>query len=268
MSFSSFKRQQPISTCNMTIADESPDEAGHKRSLTEIHLKSAIDVLDEESARSLLLGAAEASPSLAALIREKYRALVNRKRSEAIDFDLLSKQAWKALHVTYQDGNGSRQYEMAGEAFQEVRDIINDIANQVHLSSSFATKRSALHTLRKIGKSILLTPDTLGFEVKNKFGLDRIYTDTMWNVVSCMSLWERIDICEEEDGAFIEKMKELIQISEMMGPIFNDLQDVLDLLESKDGSSDDDDQGDQIKSGEEISAKGYLAEAGARRAYV
>jgi len=49
------------------------------------------------------------------------------ERKKVVNFDYLSKDAWKTLNVYYDRLSGSAQYDMAGEAESSVRDCIRTI---------------------------------------------------------------------------------------------------------------------------------------------
>ena len=191
-------------------------------------LEAAIRALDENSARSLLLGAAEASPSLAKLIleashdSEPVRDVVPVRD---VDFDQLSKDAWHLLK-THQHS----RLDAVATAFDAVRNIVVRIVSNTHGNTTFATKRSAMHTLRKIGKSIMLSPGPAAEEVRRRCKSDTMLTDAMSTVAGCMSIEEKIRLSEESNREFIVKLEELDQLSESNGMIFPDLDLILESL--------------------------------------
>lgn len=175
------------------------------------NLEIAVEALDAATVRSLLLGAAQANEHLASLIREQHHALLQKESARAIKFDWLSKESWKELNVKYDDLKCSQQYDRAGDVSDAIRQHIKHIQYNVGPVSSWETKKSALGTLRKIGKSICLSSGVIPKEVRKHFYCDDSLVNTMVYVAQCMKPSERDMMLEVDcDGtSFENKLIEL-----------------------------------------------------------
>ncbi len=153
-----------------------------------------------------------------------------------VNFDYLSKDAWKTLNVTYDRLSGSAQYDMAGEAKSSVRDCIRTTKKGCPPYANLKTLESGLETLRKIGKSIILSSNTVSHEVRIGFQHDRILEDTMVGIMNATTDPERDTLVSQgPDGAWIDKLEELANAH----CIFKGLGDVVQLLEGGDGERED-----------------------------
>jgi hypothetical protein len=116
----------------------------------------------------------------------------NTKRFVA-NFDHLSKSAWNTLNTSWYTKLSSRkQYEASWDAQAAVEKCIQAIADRAYATSSYGTKLSALETLRKIAKTVLLTKDTLGYEVRKQFQYETILADTMLAIAESMTEDEQL----------------------------------------------------------------------------
>jgi hypothetical protein len=212
-------------------------------------LNTAVDTLDAATVRSLLLGAAQANEYLASLIREKYDALLRKESSRAINFDWFSKESWKELNVKYDNLGGSKQYDRAGDVSGAIRQNIEHIQHNVGAASSWETKKSALGTLRKIGKSICLSSGVIPKEVRKHLSHDVTLVNAMVYVVQCMKPSERDMMLEVDcDGtSFENKLIELESLTELF--LFEGLEKVRLMLgtpgeESEEATTKNEDQED------------------------
>ncbi|MCJ1226815.1 hypothetical protein MMC12_003469 [Toensbergia leucococca] len=87
--------------------------------------------LPSKTTQIFLLHAALKYPDIANLITSEHTRLTAAKSPKSIDFDHLSKSAWKALNVTYSSMKSSRQFHMAGEASEDVQSCIKTIAKKL-----------------------------------------------------------------------------------------------------------------------------------------
>lgn len=69
--------------------------------------------------------------------------------------------------------------------------MIEQIRDEATCECSFGRKRSALETLRKIGKSITMVPSTLGHEVRKHFECDPCIQEGMLDILKSMNLEEK-----------------------------------------------------------------------------
>lgn len=202
-------------------------------------LPELLDTLDEKTIRRLLLVAAKENSRVAELIEIQADNLKAIERTKTIDFDYHSKSVWRTLNVQYAKLKSSHQYQMSGEAFESVSSCIEDIRDRCPPYASYVTKFSALETLRKIGKTIIMSnDDELGREVQNDFGHDTVIEDAIKDIIEPMTSEERKDLMQEPCGDMIwmDKLKELHNLGEDYG-IFESLADVIALLEDGTRSS-------------------------------
>ncbi|WVW84138.1 hypothetical protein I302_106167 [Kwoniella bestiolae CBS 10118] len=79
-----------------------------------------------------------------------------RRKAPPKDFDHLSKSVWKELNITHRKLRPSQQFEVIGDIQEVIEDAIKTILRGCKDSPRVETKLSALETLRKIGKSMIL----------------------------------------------------------------------------------------------------------------
>lgn len=197
-------------------------------------LSKFIDTLDEKTVRKFLLVAAQESPKIRKLIESESSKLMKIESAKTFDFGYHSKSVWRTLNVDYTKGiKSSRQFEMSGDAYQEVVTKIKDIRDRCPVHASYVTKYSALETLRKMGKIIILSSDsTLGSEVRKSFSDHSILEKTMRGIVDGMTNEERRDMVREpqEDTTWFDKLREL-KVLAAEYCMFEDLAGVILLLE-------------------------------------
>ena len=174
---------------------------------------------------NLLIVAAKAYPEVATLIQNETDRLAAIQRAKVIDFDHLSKSAWKTLNVDYARLKGSHAYDTSGEASQNIEACFESIERRCPEYANFETRKSALETLRKIAKSICLSSGIVPHEVKK----DYQYGGSLVPVV--------LKIAKSLTGEEIEKLRpwcsdklvELQGIATSNG-IFEDLASVIELF--------------------------------------
>ncbi|KAF7188739.1 hypothetical protein HII31_09991 [Pseudocercospora fuligena] len=215
-----------------------------------------LDTLSPAQIRSVLASTISADPTYCALscLTDCWTQKLLAEQARVIDFDYRSKDVWRTLNIKYKKLSGSKQYDMSFDAFESVTDSIGSIKDQVSPSSSYGTKLSALETFRKIGKSILLSNDCLGSEVRKQFGHDYSYVEAMLHVAQCMSDEERTaagrNVSEPGKGELYDKI-DWVAKSAAGYCMFEGLEEVLDLLDAgedeegeEDGADAEDDQED------------------------
>ncbi|KAL8831604.1 MAG: hypothetical protein Q9170_005222 [Blastenia crenularia] len=217
--------------------------AGHKRQRANTHDETAnrtnafptanidcrtlIDTFDTKTLRSLLLDAAQQSPAVASAIAAKYRETIHTEASRIIDFDHHSKLAWRALSNA-DKMQGSKAWEACFDVTQSIQASVDKIVSSTSPHSSFGTKQSALYTLRKICKTIILSShQTCGREVCRSFAEDHALENAMSNIVDKIDEVEKTLVGQDEE--WVAKMEELIELGEGIDMCAT-LQDVLDEL--------------------------------------
>lgn len=150
--------------------------------------------------------------------RLQHAAIPLSRMRPALDLDFYSKTVWHAINA--QDltwvGNKS-QREHVRDVCEEIRECLATIETAVRAQgSALGTRRSAVETVRKIAKTLLLSEGTVGDEVRKELllredsgdGNSSIVSITVGAVVSMTSA-ERIALGKREDekGMLVEKMK-------------------------------------------------------------
>lgn len=140
-----------------------------------------LNALDGQTARSILSAVIDQSPLVQGLVYRHGCAATyakeereRREKQRVVSFDSHSGDAWYILNKKYSSSSSSssKEYDHAFDAQEEVADSIRTIHKQASGECSFGTKKSAMETLRKMGKSIALAPSTLGSEVRKHFSHD------------------------------------------------------------------------------------------------
>ncbi|KAK3647031.1 hypothetical protein LTR56_008197 [Elasticomyces elasticus] len=217
--------------------------------------------LSLETVRALLATAAAESIYVAPQLQAAYDVVLAAQerarameRAKVVDLSHYSGEAWYALNIKYRSSKGSVEYDCAGDAFGDILGYIAQILKQAHPDTSYGTKKSALETLRKIGKSIVFASSTLGSEVRKQMGYDDSLSEAMKQILESMTIDERVKLSEETDekGDFLSKVTEL-ESSARGYCMFEGLEDVLGLLggtefesdlEEEDDDDNDEDDGD------------------------
>ena len=190
-----------------------------------------IDTFDELTLRAVLLGAALSNPDTAALIVKTRDEISRRESTQVIDFDFQSKVAWHALNNPRDRRNGSRGYDAGIDAAISVSQTITKIKEQTPAHASFGTKKSALVTLRKIGKSIALggNYDEFGSEVINTLSNEGDPLEkAMLEIVGAMMEEEKANM--RNDKEWVEKVEELVELGKDVD-MFETLERMLEALE-------------------------------------
>ena len=195
------------------------------------HYKSIIDTFDEQTLRAVLLAAAQYIPDAAALIVTRRDDILKEESTKVIDFDFQSKVAWHSLNDPSNSRNGSRGYDAGIDAGISISQTIAKIREQTPDHASFGTKKSALVTLRKIGKSIAIEGryDEFSSQV-----IKTLYTEgeplekAMRHIVDAMKEEEKAKMRENKE--WIEKVKELVELGKDVD-MFETLENMLEVLE-------------------------------------
>jgi hypothetical protein len=190
-------------------------------------LAAVVARLTQERVQALLVKAANRHPELHRQVMSEYHAVVEKERARDWDFDEYSISTWRLLNKTYNNMRDSAIYTIAGEVLTEVCETIEDsIAGLVHPYSSFATKQSAIVTLRKIGKTICLAEDYLGYEIRRRCQHDETLVKSMAAVLDAMTPQERVLLGPELVG----NVEELVRLGAEYGIFDGMKKKVLDRL--------------------------------------
>jgi len=159
-----------------------------------------------------------------------------RKLRRERHFDHYSEDVWKELFVTHSRKSEDRQCQASFRVFAYVKDVIEEITRAAMTThSSYKTKRNALVTLRRIGKSLCMSSESaLGDQVLQQFSETTILEDSMRSITLRMTNAERRSLCNvaaaSDGGTFFEALKELMALADDEC-VFGKLLDVLALLE-------------------------------------
>lgn len=177
--------------------------------------KEALELLTDAELRTIVLDSAQQVPYVANLLLAKYDAKVLQEQQKVIDFDHHSKYVWRLYNREYARLSSSKQSEMAGNVLHAFLDSIATIRGSVHPQSSFGTKRSALETLRRMAKTLVMGAcDELQSRVVKDFQGDPAFEDAMSHVIQAMVPSEREQMCKVNGGEILEKLDELSELGE------------------------------------------------------
>ena len=195
-----------------------------------------VDSIDPKVIAKFLITAAKAYPEIASFVQLEVDRIAAAERAKVLDFDYLSKSAWKTLNVTYDRLKGSQAFELSGEAAQKVEECFETIRIRCPKTASFRTKESALETLRKIGKSICLSNGVVGHEIRKDYEHGGKLVPVMLDIAQSLTYQERERLEPWRNG----KLVELQGIADGYC-IFENLGEVIDLW-------GDDDEGEEESS--------------------
>ncbi|KUI65896.1 hypothetical protein VM1G_02372 [Cytospora mali] len=221
-------------------------------------LTQMISGLDAKVLRDLIIKLAPSDPLLARAVEEAHReqattpsqhpsALEQPRRSTrpaiplskmqpVINFDAYSKSAWHALNDRKVLGlSGSHQYDAAGDVYDRICGCISAIGEKTRDDSPLGTKQSAIETLRKIAKTIILGEETVGHEVRKELQCDSDIADIIIRILESMTPEERIRTGKKADdkGTLISKFEWVLDEAEgycLEG--LNGLDRALDMMET------------------------------------
>ncbi|KAL8903998.1 MAG: hypothetical protein Q9171_007204 [Xanthocarpia ochracea] len=186
--------------------------------------QSIINTFDPPTTKALLLAATQHHPSIAHAVITQHEQNLAAERARVIDFDHHSKSIWRAL-TNADKMSGSRAWDASFDVTDSIQSTVETIVNRTPAHASLGTKKSALYTLRKICKTIVLNgSDTCGREVCKTLGEEETLEKAMLDIVGRMS--------EEEKEVFrgdterVGKMEELLEVGERWG-MFERIGDVL-----------------------------------------
>ncbi|KAJ5273813.1 hypothetical protein N7478_008938 [Penicillium angulare] len=233
-----------------TDAETTPQQAsgGVQPSPTEEELQ----LLKLPQLSELLKRAAEMHPDVNAMVTDAIKEEREKRQKVVINFDHYSSSIWKSINITYRSMSGSKQYDMAWDVAGSVTSTVGMIAQKCDAMASPQTRLNGLSALRKIGKTIILSNDTLGSEVRKQFQSDPSLENAMHDIVSAMSVEERGAIMEDDSGSgsLWDRLDELENLAHGYC-VFEGLKQVLDLIEGKDGDYEGSDNDDEELEGEE-----------------
>ncbi|KAI4775625.1 hypothetical protein E4T52_09426 [Aureobasidium sp. EXF-3400] len=203
-------------------------------SCSDASLDTALDSFSAAELRQLLRLAVQKHPSLASDITSEHAQKASLGVSKTVNFVHYSNDVWHTLnskqHLGLAEG---RQY--ADKAVQRIANDISSVATHVRMESSIITKKNALETLRKIGRSVCLATDVVGERVKDVLGSDKMFVDAMIKVADSFTEDDRRTLWAGGSGTEIVKRLEQLDELRRCYRVFDGLDVVLKLLKREDG---------------------------------
>lgn len=162
----------------------------------------------------------------------------DKQQSEAstpapLNFDPYSKAAWQRINRCY-DVKLTKQDELAVSAFCDVMDMVDLIGRKTPKNSPYQTKKSALETIRKTCKSLLLTGECVGKQIRLDFAHDATVPEVMMEILQDMTPEERVQVGTSADhkGTLLSKVEWVKKEAESyaMDPLHTSLEEVVKLM--------------------------------------
>ncbi|KAK5738048.1 hypothetical protein LTR17_006291 [Elasticomyces elasticus] len=206
-----------------------------------------VESMDEKSVRALLAVIAPSSELAATTIRNTFYDQQRDKQSERlekIDYSIGSADVWYILNKKLWKDVDRKELVSVDEAVAKVESCVQTIVTKMSVEMSFYSKQSALDTLRKMIKSIMLTSTTLGIDVRSQMGKDAMIARKMVNIVDTMTSEERRQLATPMPGknsSFCNNVDELAKMARKYDmPLMIDLLElVLTQLKCADESEDE-----------------------------
>lgn len=157
----------------------SPDAYSRKRArisdpgasapLSRPVLAELLKSFSQEEILNLLLDSAARDPQVSADVQATFEKRKKAESERSRDFDHFSKSIWKDLNVTYDRASGRRQYDAGYEVCADIESTFYTIAKETPAYATSGTKLSALETMRKILKSLVLSQGEVPKVARNNF---------------------------------------------------------------------------------------------------
>jgi hypothetical protein len=197
----------------------------------EYNLRTALESIPKNELIDSLLQLNTINPSIATWARSYHHFLAQREQRKIVKFDRHSDELWKEITIRHDRLGGSKEYEKAEKVLRDLKDSLETISTEVHTTSSWETKKSAMETLRKITKVILDSQGVIADEIRKVFQYDCSINNAFLKVVRSMSAEERAKMCDVDDGTgpFSDRLVDIVRSCNNF-EICKDLDDVVDLL--------------------------------------
>jgi hypothetical protein len=214
---------------------DTPTSEGPPGTYSNASLDAALESCSAAELRQLLRLAVQKHPSLASDMISESTQQASHKASKSVNFVHYSNSVWHALNAKHHHADSTKEHQHANKAVQKVANDIHTIASQVQRHSSLTTKKNALETLRKIGRSVCLATGVVGETVKEVLGADAIFVDAIVQVANCFTEDDRRVLWAGGSGT--EIVKRLDQLDELRRcyRVFDGFEVVLEVLKREDG---------------------------------
>lgn len=169
----------------------------------------------------------------ASAIDEEYQRYEEAERARAARAISFAKYVYKAdyiLNKKYSHLSDSEEYDASGEAQATLEAMLNTIVKRTTGSSAYATKKSAVETMRSIFEIMLATGGVMGKEMR-KYCYD--WDSKFLHVMGEFTLEELQRLANEEGGAWVDQFRVLVSKAKSYG-ILERLQESLSDLENLD----------------------------------
>lgn len=220
----------------MSVRVDTPMNEGPSPSAihSDASLDTALDSFSAAELRQLLRLAVQKYPSLTSDITSEYTQKASVGASKTVNFVHYSNSVWHTLNSRpHLDLIKGRPY--ADKAVQRIANDMSSVATQVRKESSLITKKNALETLRKIGRSVCLATGVVGERVKDVLGSDKMFVDAMVKVADSFTEDDRRTLWAGGSGTEIVKRLEQLDELRRCYRVFDGLDIVLRLLKREDG---------------------------------
>jgi hypothetical protein len=200
------------------------DESQKKR------LHGIVSSLSPSLVAALLLNAASMDPTgmVAQSIEHQHQMIIDAEKARVIDFDHYSEAAWRELNQDVGGWDGADEFGRVGDVETAIEKMLHAIYRATKEHSSFGTKKSAVETMRKIFKSLMLGNDQIAHEVRTTcYGWDAMFVA----VFNRMTDLEKAKLALEDDGAWAEKFREVVKLANAYR-VMEKLGEPLDELDS------------------------------------
>lgn len=170
------------------------------------------------------------------------------ERMKTIDFDHYYTSVWCAVNKAHSKLSQPGQFEQASYVINALCLLSNSSVTQAGTrQASFVTRSSGIQTLRKIGKTLCMSNDIIGREVRKHFQREAVLEYAMGKIVAVLSTDERRRICSDNNGrsTFSEKMYELRSLAKvyclfgLLAYVISDLHSDAVEVESREVHTDD-----------------------------
>lgn len=186
----------------------------------------------------------EPSGFLARLVDQKHLQLKEQERARAaqgISFSKYIHQADYVLNEKYARLSESKQYDALGDAQSAVEGMLIAIVKRTKDFSAYATKKSAVETMRSIFEILLESESVIAHEVRQDCAdWDRKFLQVMGR----FSEQELQRLITEDQGAWLEQFRELVENARNYN-LLERLQESLNDLEAYQAGADEDEDEDE-----------------------
>lgn len=167
------------------------------------------------------------------------------ERAQTFNFAKYVQKADYVLNEKYDHLSGSRQFDASGDAQGEVEDMLDKIVAKTKKNSNYATKKSAVETMRLIFETMLEASGEIGRCVRRDcYGWDAKFL----KVMGTFTEGELEQLANEDEAAWVKELHETV--GKVNGYcILERLQESLDDLKAYQAGGDSDE--DEVEEDED-----------------